>query len=177
LSPEGVGTLWNAGPFGDQIAWLKADLEMANKNRHNQPWIIVIGHRPLYSTAQTDFPPDSKGNARRVFEDIFYENNIDMFICGHVHSYERFYPVYKDKLEQSSYDNPRAPTYIVAGNSGNIEGHTTLINNPPDYLAISNQEDYGYGILEIHNSTSLSWTMYDASNMTALDSFNLYREH
>lgn len=33
--------------FGDQIAWLKSDLEKANKNRHLTPWIVVMGHRPM----------------------------------------------------------------------------------------------------------------------------------
>jgi hypothetical protein len=32
---------------GDQIAWLRKDLEEANKNRHERPWIMVAGHRPM----------------------------------------------------------------------------------------------------------------------------------
>jgi hypothetical protein len=43
-APEGPGSLWNAGPFGDQLSWLKADLEAANtpQARAERPWIIVL---------------------------------------------------------------------------------------------------------------------------------------
>ena len=32
----------------DQREWLIRDLDQANKNRHNVPWVVVFGHRPLY---------------------------------------------------------------------------------------------------------------------------------
>ena len=31
-----------------QLAWLKADLEAATKNRDNVPWIVAMSHFPLY---------------------------------------------------------------------------------------------------------------------------------
>jgi hypothetical protein len=33
FSPEGRGTLWNAGPFGDQLGWLENDLKQADNAR------------------------------------------------------------------------------------------------------------------------------------------------
>lgn len=33
---------------------------------------------------------------RPLFEDIFYENNVDLFIQAHVHNYERTTPIYKN---------------------------------------------------------------------------------
>ena len=46
-SPEGPRTLWGAGPFGDQLSWLKDDLTRANADRKNHPWIVVVAHRYL----------------------------------------------------------------------------------------------------------------------------------
>jgi acid phosphatase type 7 len=40
------------GNFGNQLEWLAADLKRANENRHLRPWIIVNGHRPLYSVVK-----------------------------------------------------------------------------------------------------------------------------
>lgn len=33
------------GGFGDQLAWLKADLAKAAAQRDQYPWIIAAGHR------------------------------------------------------------------------------------------------------------------------------------
>ncbi len=50
VSPRAVGR--GADDFGDQLSWLEADLAKANQNRHKRPWIIVGGHRPIYSSSQ-----------------------------------------------------------------------------------------------------------------------------
>ena len=36
-----------------QWNWARADLEKAVANRHNVPWIVVSGHRPMYGTSNT----------------------------------------------------------------------------------------------------------------------------
>lgn len=35
------------GNFGDQLAWVEADLKKADANRANVPWIIVGMHHPV----------------------------------------------------------------------------------------------------------------------------------
>lgn len=85
----------------------------ANKpeNRKNHPWIIVIGHRPMYCS--NNFDPmhcDFENNIVRTgfdispdhhktvylmgLESLFYQYGVDLIIAGHEHSYERFWPVY-----------------------------------------------------------------------------------
>jgi len=177
-APEGRGTLWNAGPFGDQLKWLEADLQQADANRQNQPWLIVVGHRPLYSTIDPlhDFPPEIIHHTRKAFEHLFHKYNVDLYLSGHVHAYERMYPVYDSKVEQKNYDNPQDTVYLVAGNAGNIEGHMTSFKKPDDYLAYRNDTNYGYAILEIFNSSYLSWTMYAATDQSPFDTFQLSKK-
>ena len=45
FSPEGPLSQVGAGPFGDQLGWLKDDLQKANDNRKTTPWIISVAHR------------------------------------------------------------------------------------------------------------------------------------
>jgi len=176
-SPEGRGTIYNTGPFGDQLKWFEQDLQQANAYRDIHPWIIVIGHRPLYTSLGVDFPPDAADNLRTAIESLLYTYKVDLFLCGHVHAYERMYPTYNNLVQQANYNNPNVTTYIVAGNAGNIEGHTTHWKlETPEYLAFRNDQDYGYGILDIFNETTLSWSMYAATNKTMLDHIDLVRQ-
>ena len=55
------------GGFGDQVAWLDADLRAA----HEDPtvdWIVVVGHRPIYESIDDakDWPVDTVKKCRAV---------------------------------------------------------------------------------------------------------------
>lgn len=53
-SPFGTDSIWKYGPFGDQLSWLQNDLIEASANREQRPWIVVAGHRPIYTSNQLD---------------------------------------------------------------------------------------------------------------------------
>lgn len=78
-SPMGPGTYYNAGPFGNQLAWLEADLEAAAQNRKTVPWIVVSGHRPWYTSG-------GKCTAcSAAFEALLVKYDVDIYFSGHVH--------------------------------------------------------------------------------------------
>jgi len=164
-SPEGEGTRLGGGGFGDQITWLKNDLSNANANRHNTPWIIVSGHRPLYSRGGDR---TSQKAAITAFEEIFHQNHVDLYLSGHIHWYERNYPIYQGNLVQKNYDNPSATTYIINGAAGNIEGHSKSDHGAQPWSAYLNDDVYGYGVLKIgfegSNNSTLNWKWFDAAN-------------
>lgn len=106
-----------------QFAFMRQDLIQANRNRQRVPWIIVFGHRPLYCTSLVaehrcvyDAPV-----FRSYLEDLLYEQRVDVYLCGHDHSYERTYPVYRERVIQKDYRNPQAPIYIVDGEAGGYQ--------------------------------------------------------
>ncbi len=116
--------------FGDQMTWLQNDLAKANlpENRKIRPWIIVIGHRPIYSSCEgyslngtpidhNHAPPSNSATLQSVFEQIFHDAKVDLFLNGHVHSYERNYPTFNN-TKTSDYRNPTSPFNIVIGNAG-----------------------------------------------------------
>jgi len=46
---------------------------------------------------------------RATFEDIFKEFKVDLYIAGHKHFYERFFPTYKETVVQKDYNNLDVP--------------------------------------------------------------------
>ncbi len=46
-------------------------------------------------------------------ESVFREYDVALVLTAHEHNYQRTYPVYQQKVVNTSYDNPSAPTYLV----------------------------------------------------------------
>ena len=159
---EGPGTHLNAGPFGNQVAWLISDLKRAAANRANVPWIVVSGHRPLYSGGHSEAPVIA------FLEPIFLQFDVDLYFAGHVHWYERLWPVINGTLVQKDYVNPRSPVYIVNGAGGNVEGPTKH-SEAPDWQAFLNKKSFGFGQLTFESATKASWKFFRADDSMALD--------
>ena len=102
--------------------WLSKDLKSSNKK-----WKIVYLHRPLYCSFESDYHCGSSAQKmRELLEEILMENKVDLILAGHVHTYERLYPVYDGKIDfksmnkdRSVYTNPNYPVHVVCGAAGN----------------------------------------------------------
>ncbi|KJE98261.1 hypothetical protein CAOG_08251 [Capsaspora owczarzaki ATCC 30864] len=160
-APEGPGSYMNAGGFGNQLEWLEQDLARAHANRANVPWIIVGGHRPFYSAG------DACEACRKSFEPLFLKYKVDMFQTGHVHAYERLYPMANNTIVSTNYINPPAPVPIVIGCGGNVEGHQAITKK--NFDVVINDTDYGYGRLTVYNATTMHWAFYKADDGSILD--------
>ncbi|EEY65310.1 calcineurin-like phosphoesterase [Phytophthora infestans T30-4] len=143
------------GGFGDQLAWLEADLKAAHRNRDNVPWLIVGMHRPMYTirSCGAEGVPNNEYEALNVqaaFEDLFIKYKVDLVLQGHVHLYERHYPtanssavMYGVSNDTNTYENPRAPVYVIAGSAGGPEGLFKFENPPsPDWLVLMDNTHY-----------------------------------
>ncbi|KAK7114361.1 acid phosphatase type 7-like isoform X2 [Littorina saxatilis] len=110
-------------PNSTQHRWIEQDLKRANGNRARVPWLVVIGHRPLYCSSLICWERchDEATTFRSNLEELLYQYRVDAMITGHNHQYERSYPVYLGKATQKNYINPQAPVYIVDGAAGNPE--------------------------------------------------------
>ncbi|KAG9336512.1 hypothetical protein JZ751_002859 [Albula glossodonta] len=154
-----------------QYEWLKKDLEEANKpeNRKARPWIITMGHRPMYCSnddkddctefqsyvrlGRNDTTPPAPG-----LEKLFYLYGVDLELWAHEHTYERLWPVYGYKVFNGSteepYVNPKAPVHIITGSAGCREKHDGFIPKPRDWSAFRST-DYGYTRMQVLNRTHL----------------------
>lgn len=116
-APEAKRMVLKCGGFGDQLTWLENDLIEANKpeNRAVRPWIFMAGHRPIYygSTVHTEL--------QTAIEGLMYKYGVDMYLYGHVHNYQRLFPVYNSIVDPAGYNNPKATTMVLVGSPGNDE--------------------------------------------------------
>lgn len=161
-----------------QLQWLEDDLEAANRPeaRALRPWIITIGHRPMYS----HFGPayDREGAIVRDgssgtpgFEQLFYRYGVDLQLAGHIHNYERQWPVVKGAVKNGSrgnaYFNPRAPVHIITGAAGNRRMSTAILPRdarPPYSAFVSNV--YSYTVLTVANGSHLFLEQVDEKGKT-----------
>ena len=169
--PERPGTLLNAGPFGNQLAWLQADLKKAAANRATVPWIFVAGHRPFF-TSNTD---NKLTAAQAIFEPLFLQYGVDAVFFGHVHWYERMYPIRNGTATQFNYNNPTAPIYFLPASAGNVEGLDSG-SITQDYTAFLDDTHFGFGLMHIQNATHMNWTFYESATMQVLDTVQINKK-
>eukprot|EP00051_Salpingoeca_urceolata_P028294 m.486118 g.486118 ORF g.486118 m.486118 type:complete len:545 (+) comp24185_c0_seq1:153-1787(+) len=162
ISTEIQANVLGADMVRKQFEWLEADLKKANANRHNVPWILVNGHRSMYCSCDGDCNQEAEQqregpwvNGTYGFEQLFFDQGVDLFINGHEHNYERNWPTYKDKTDQSNLE-PKATIYIVTGSAGCRELHEPFrMKQPPRSAYRSNT--FGYSKMIVHNATHMRW--------------------
>jgi hypothetical protein len=96
-----------------QYAWLKNYLS-TRINRERTPWIIAMMHAPFYNSNRGHWMEGEL--MRRELEPLLYEFGVDVVLSGHVHSYERTYPVFNNTVDECGI------TYFNLGDGGNYEG-------------------------------------------------------
>jgi hypothetical protein len=78
----------DSGPFGAidgsykdntayaQYKWLAKDL--ASVDRTKTPWVIVMSHRPMYSSGVASY----QAHLREAFQALLLENGVDAYLSG-----------------------------------------------------------------------------------------------
>jgi len=110
-------------------------------------------------------------------ESLLKKYNVDVFICGHEHIYERMFPVYQNMVEKQDpriYINPQYPTHIISGSPG-CDEKLDVFNTTAGPWTAFRSATYGIGILDIYNSSYLHWQQIDTTesetNTTLIDEF------
>ena len=90
-----------------QYIFVKSDLESAHKNPAIK-WIIVYDHQPFFTSPNGCSSSSCKGSASltRTYQPLFDKNNVDLVLFGHIHNYQRTFPVIYNSAD------PLKPTRI-----------------------------------------------------------------
>jgi hypothetical protein len=155
-----------------QVAWASRTLTAFNAQRAALPFVSTMHHRPLYCTGWEEVCNGGDkawlnvDMLQGLVERMYYEQKVDVVMCGHVHDYERTLPVYQGAVQGTNYANATAPMYIVNGAGGCHESlqHPKL-DQPWEAAAIS---EYGFLTVEVTPSR-FSAKFVHASNGTVLD--------
>ena len=147
-------------------------------DRAATPFLVVHHHRPLYCSNEGSCTHDGKVNKlTKQGEDLFFNSQVDLSISGHVHEYERTFPVYQSKLVSTDLSSAtyNAPMYIVQGASGNREGNKGGWPETVADWSAGHSETVGYGILTVQNGEAsrptMHWSFVQSSDNQELDSF------
>ncbi len=164
----------------DQLQWIKEDLAAANANRENVPWIVIYGHKPLYTSHGHPTHDDTMIELRTLLEPILFENSVDLAIWGHDHFYERSWPVVNGNIttrglngEGLMFVSGFSPIHIVAGVGG--KDSYDYAEEQPDW---SFHREITHGVIHItvNHTTETMHVEYVRTDNTIGDSFLLVKE-
>lgn len=123
-----VDDFWVTSPTGDPAyadtlkAWLEKDLEAANANRANVPWIVGMHHHGEFSSSSHGTDSDVL-LGRQFFVPIWDKYHADFMVLGHDHNYERSKPLSgplaADTFDPVVQDSPTKGTmYMICAGAG-----------------------------------------------------------
>lgn len=142
----------DSSPTSLQYNWLQTNLETVD--RSITPWILVVMHCPWYSSNLKHYGDTQTVIMRQSMEVLFYKYNVNIVFNGHVHDYERTYPVFRNETDI------HGTVYITIGNAGNLEGLDNTYITQPKWSAFRNGTEYGYGMFTIIDEKRLFWRWY-----------------
>lgn len=185
LPTESETFITDSGPFGavsdvddtksyEQYKWLKADLESVDRTK--TPWIVIMSHRPMYSSAYSSYMK----KIRAAFEALFLEHGVDLYLSGHIHWYERLFPLGNGTIDTTSVINNhtyrmnpgKSMTHVVNGMAGNIESHSEFSTGEglTNITAVLNTKEYGFSKLTVANATAMKWEYIKGNDGSVGDS-------
>ena len=80
---------------------------------------------------------------RQSMEPLLYQYGVDLIIAGHVHAYERTYPIYNNTLD------PCGPVHILLGDGGNYEGAYVPWRDPQPSWSAFRESSFGAGQINV----------------------------
>jgi predicted MPP superfamily phosphohydrolase len=163
----------------EQYNFVVNDLRKA-ANNPDIKWIIVTMHYPFYSSPNTCKESDCAGNeeSRDLFHPLFDKYGVDLVLQGHVHNYQRSFPL-KFNQESSSkplvasnskadYENPNGVIFAIVGTGGvNLHG----LSDSAPFMAY--QQDSKFGILDMHISDNKLDAKFVTNDGATLDHFSI----
>ncbi len=161
-----TNTRRNIQPNGEQYKWLEKALASSTAR-----WKFCYHHHPAYSSDDNDFGnswrgPTTSGDIRmRSLVALYEKHNVDVVFNGHVHVYERTWPIRAGKV-----DAKNGIVYVTTGGGG---GSLENFAPTPAFFKRQFRSDYHFCYVTIHGGT-LELTAFDQEGRS-FDRFTLQK--
>jgi acid phosphatase type 7 len=153
-----------------QRQWLEDEFDSVD--RAVSPWLIILIHRPLYVA----YPHKSNRivgeHLTEILEEDFIEQNVNLVISGHVHSYYRTCPLLR------GYCNKMGIVYLTIGSAGKKIPDLDEREDQPTWMANA-QMIHGYGRFHIKSPSELSFEYVETESGSAhvIDAVKIQNNH
>jgi calcineurin-like phosphoesterase family protein len=177
-----MATELSFGKGSAQYNFVDNDLKTAAANP-NIKWIIVNYHTPMYTSPNTCSASSCKGSSslRDTYHPLFDKYRVDLVLQGHVHNYQRTYPLKYDPVSPSSptrtststssYTDPQGEIFATVGTGGiNFHGFSDR-----SYFVV-NQQAQKFGMLDIlmaNDGSKLTGRYYANGASSPSDQFTI----
>jgi predicted phosphodiesterase len=136
----------NLTESGEQYKWLDKALAASEAK-----WKFCYHHHPAYSSDDNDFGnswagPTTSGDTRlRHFVKLYEKYNVDVVFNGHIHVYERTWPIRDGKVDQKA-----GVTYVTSGGGG---GRLENFAPTPAFFKQEFRSDFHFCYATVHQGT------------------------
>ncbi|XP_030967597.1 probable inactive purple acid phosphatase 27 [Quercus lobata] len=173
-----ISTEHNWSVNSEQYLWMEED--MGSVNRSKTPWLLFMGHRPMYTSSNADTSVDPQ--FVNAVEPLLLQYKVDLVLFGHVHNYERTCAVYqgeckamptKDANGVDTYNNSNysAPVQAVIGMAGfSLDKFTTDSNS----WSLSRISEFGF-VRGNATKEELYFEFVNANTRNVGDSFRIMK--
>ena len=123
-------------------------------------------HVPMYCTNVGHY---MEGEIfRRQYEPLLYKYGVDIVMNGHVHAYERSFPVYNNTVD------PCGITHLVLGDGGNYENAYVPWIVPQKSWSAFREASFGVASLNVMSATQVPYRNLILHHCSALHCTALY---
>ncbi len=151
---------------GEQYAWLDKALGESTAR-----WKLCYHHHPCYSSDSDDYGNTWKGHSKlgdpkaKELIPLYEKHNVDVAMNGHIHLYERTWPVRGGKVD------PKGVVYLTSGGGG---GRLEDFDPVPAFFKNQGRVVYHYCYFTVHNGLLECKAFDDEGRL--FDSFTLRKE-
>ena len=129
----------------------------------NVKWIIVYAHKPFFSSPNGCSSSSCAGSKSftQTYEQLFDSNKVDIVFFGHVHNYQRTFPLKfnsadplnptKTSSAKCDYTNPTGSIYAIVG-TGGVNFHS--LKSKASFVSV--QQANRFGQLDLTFSSDLT---------------------
>ena len=166
-------------PNSDQYNYVVNDLRNA-ANNPDIKWIVVNMHNPFYSSPNECEASGCEGDKdfRESFHPLFDKYGVDLVLEGHVHNYQRSFPLAFNQQKsgepivtsasKTDYNNPSGAIFAIVGTGGvNLHG----LSDKAPFMAF--QQDSKFGVLYMHFSNDKIDAKFVTNEGETLDHFSI----